>query len=88
MSFLTDGSGNDITAQSKKEVCIAYILHDFLPQLLDLPYIEDYDGKQLAVGEYITNENRQKPKDLQEHWWDVKYKPKGEDYVKTMGVSG
>ncbi len=75
VTYLTDADGNDITTLRKQDVCLAYFLSDFLPKLLDLPYIENYDGKTQAVGEYLTVDKREKLSHPREHWWDVKHKP-------------
>ncbi len=38
----TDSDDADIKAQQKQITCYTYFLKDFKPELLELPFVEDY----------------------------------------------
>ncbi len=73
VTYLTDRNDADISTQKIQEQCMAYILHDFKPQVLDLPHLESFDCKLV---EYTPPDQRPKQNHPQDHWWDVKNKPK------------
>ncbi len=45
----TDSDGTNIKSQQKQTTCHTYFLKDFRPELLELPFVEDYGPEECKL---------------------------------------